>query len=410
MNFQLRTVFLLLLSVAIFTACSDSNSVDSELEVPPLYEFTRDGQSTVSFTGQTTRINMAEEMVSYMKNFDELNKTRLLEMYRNETADGGDADPFSSDELNAAAKNIKSKAAASRDFFFSNTTRSTQIKNQFEGWLEAQVDEVLPARNQQAQPGTAGQLPRGSGAEYVNAKGLDYYDMTGKGLIGALMADQALNHYLGQAVLDEGQNRENNDNGVPEEDNNYTAMEHNWDEAYGYVYGTTSNAANPNPTLEEDASFLGEYLAEVDGMAAFEGTAETVFNAFKRGRAAIVAGRYEIRDEQASIIREELSKVIGVRGVYYLQQAKFLLAQDNPEYGAVFHALSEAYGFIYSLQFTRVPNTDSPYFTGEQVDEMLNRLTSDGPDGFWDVTPETLDAISSQIAGGCGFTVEEAAG
>jgi hypothetical protein len=183
-----------------------------------------------------------------------------------------------------------------------------------------------------------------------------------------------------------------------------------WDEAYGYVYGTTSNVANPNPTLEDEGSFLGEYLAEVDGMAAFEGTAETVFKAFKRGRAAIVAGRYEIRDEQANIIREELSKVIGVRGVYYLQQAKFLLAQDNPEYGAVFHALSEGYGFIYSLQFTRVPNTDSPYFTGKQVDEMLNRLTSDGPDGFWDVTPETLDAISSQIAGGFRFTVEEAAG
>ena len=42
------------------------------------------------------------------------------------------------------------------------------------------------------------------------------------------------------------------------------------------------------------------------------GIADAIYDAFKLGRAAIVAKDYTLRDEQAAIIKVELSKVVGV--------------------------------------------------------------------------------------------------
>ena len=45
------------------------------------------------FSGQTTRIGMATELVGAMLDFDKTSE-ELIEMYTNATASGGDADPF----------------------------------------------------------------------------------------------------------------------------------------------------------------------------------------------------------------------------------------------------------------------------------------------------------------------------
>ena len=71
-------------------------------------------------------------------------------------------------------------------------------------------------------------------------------------------------------------------------------------------------------------------------------------------RAAIVAGAYKLRDEQAEIVKTELSKIIGREAADYLSGA------DKIEVGAwadFFHALSEGWGFILNLQFTKNPDT-----------------------------------------------------
>ena len=47
-----------------------------------------------------------------------------------------------------------------------------------------------------------------------------------------------------------------------------------------------------------------------------------VYDAFKLGRAAIVAKNYTVRDEQVEILREKISMIIGIRAVYYLQGGK----------------------------------------------------------------------------------------
>ena len=405
---DLKKLFLPILLVATVISCdvSDSDS-DIDLETPASYEFTRNGESTVSFTGQTARIRMAMELNDAMMDFDNSTEELLLQMYRNQTADGGDANPFSESSLNEETKSVKEKVAASADYFSSNTAASAQIKSDFEEWISAQVNEVFPNENVLAEPGVPGQIADGSTARYVNAKGLEYDQLVAKGLNGALMADQMLNNYLSTSVLDAGTNREDNDNEVLVNGSNYTTMEHKWDEAYGYVFGNAANTANPLPNLGDADDFLNKYLGRLLGDPDFENIPQEIFDAFALGRAAIVAGEYDIRDQQAQIIREKISEMIGIRAVYYLQSAKNLLDQESPDYGGAFHDLSEGYGFIYSLQFTRVPNTDQPYLTKTEVDGYLTQLT-DG-NGLWDVSLETLDTMSNEIASKFDFTVEETA-
>ncbi|APG58918.1 DUF4856 domain-containing protein [Christiangramia salexigens] len=401
MKRQLIAVFIGGLSLA--SCSSDDQNITPEenlIQVPATYSFERNGNTTVSYSGQTTRLRMTSELLGDFMDFDNSTEESLSNMFSNEN------DPFSASDLNESSKSIKSKVAASALYFSANTVESSEIKQDFEGFITAQMNEVKANKDELAAPGKAGQIADGSSIRYVDSKGLEMNQAFAKSLIGALLVDQMLNNYLSQPVLDEADNRMNNDAGVTEEGKDYTTMEHKWDEAYGYLYGDPSvPTADPNSVLgESEDHLLFNYLGDVDGDDDFAGIAEETFEAFKTGRAAIVAGEYEIRDEQVAIIRENISKVIAVRAVHYLQGGKSALENEN--YGSAFHELSEGFGFIYSLRFTNNPATNKPYLTKSQIDNFKSSLLSGN--GFWDVTPETLDAISEEIAVAFGFSVSEA--
>jgi len=381
---------------ALLTSCSsDDNNLTTtaQVEAPATYQFERDGNSTVSYSGQTTRIEMGEELVDALKNSTST-EAEIDGMFTNTGS------YFSSSELNTSSKNLRSKTAASTDYFSANTTTANAIRAQFDSYIEGQVSEVFPNWNTVATPGNAGQLQENGGTiRYVNAKGLEYDQAVNKGLIGALMVDQMLNNYLSTSVLDAGSNRADNDAEILAEGKDYTVMEHKWDEAFGYLYGTDDALA---PQLGAD-SFLNKYVARVENDEDFTGIAQEIYDAFKLGRAAITEKNYEVRDEQAQIIREKISEIIAIRAVYYLQSAKSVLGTDN---GSAFHDLSEGYGFVMSLQFTRQPGTDIPYFTKAEVDGYLTQLMEGN--GFWDLTSSTLDAMSEEIAAPFNFTIAQA--
>ncbi|KJD32774.1 hypothetical protein PW52_14935 [Tamlana sedimentorum] len=385
---------------SFFVSCSsDDNGGDSGVVAPASYSFTRDGESTVDFNGQTTRILMGEEFLSALT--ETSNSEAVLDaMFAHAE---GESD-FSDADLNASDKNIRSKTAASTDYFSANTTDASAIKADFDSWIAAQVDEVFPNWDTDAVSGTAGKIQEAGGGStrYVNAKGLEYNQAINKSLIGGLMVDQALNNYLSPTVLDAGTNLADNDADIVADGKSYTNMEHKWDEAYGYVYGLNADATNPNADLGAD-SFLNKYIGRVEDDADFAGIADDIYQAFKLGRAAIVAKNYDVRDAQAEIIKEKISEVIGVRAVYYLLQGKLNLGVD---YASAFHDLSEGFGFVYSLQFTRQPNSDEPYFTKAEVDAFIATLT-DG-NGFWDISTDDLDAMATEIASRFNFTTEQA--
>ncbi|WP_026232093.1 DUF4856 domain-containing protein [Neolewinella persica] len=393
---RLLPLIAMLATITLLTGCQDDDDTRPALEVPSDYSFTRDAQSTVSFSGQTTRIAMAEELAVAMINFDQTAEG-LAEMFRNTEG----TMPFADADLNASTKSIRSKVAASHDLFFSNTTASTAIRTTMDEWLTAQVNEVFPNRNEVAAAGQAGQIADGSSVRYVNANGLEYNQAIAKSLIGALMYDQAVNNYLSTAVLDEGTNREDNDMGTVVDRSPYTSMEHKWDEAFGYLFGGSQNPAKPLTDLGTADNFLNKYLGRVEDDADFTGIATDVELAFRTGRAAIVAGDYAERDRQATIIKENLTKVLAVRAVYYLKQGETALTTTPANTGGAFHDLSEGYGFIYSLRF--VAGQDATVVEG-----WITDLTNASGNGFWDLDTTVLATIANEISTAYGISVAEA--
>lgn len=401
---RLNKVFVgLFVASAIFTSCSsddngDDTSGENNVVAPATYVFENNGESSVDFGGQTTRIKMGQEFISALKD-NSKTEAELDAMFAHEE---GAAD-FSDADLNSSGKSIRSKVAASADYFSANSTASIAIKEQLDLWISEQVTDVFPNWDVDAVAGSAGKIQQAGGGStrYVNGKGLEYNQAIAKSIIGGLMVDQMLNNYLSTAVLDEATNIADNDAGTLVDGKNYTNMEHKWDEAYGYLYGNEDTPATPE--LGKD-SFLNEYLGKVEEDSDFAGIANDVYEALKLGRAAIVAKNYVVRDEQVEIIREKISKVIAVRAVYYLQSGKNNLTSDK---ASAFHGLSEAFGFINSLRFTRDNLTGSPVLSSTKIDGFMDTLMADN--GFWDVTPTTLDLISDEISAAYGFTKEQAA-
>jgi len=396
----MKRVFLSMLAVAslIFTSCSSENEdSSSSVTAPDTYTFTRDGETSVSFSGQTTRIAMAEELFDAL--LDETKtSTELLAMLAHEQNNTD----FSDADLNSASNQIWNKLAESVDYFKDDlgelTDDSGEIRDFIEALISDQATTVFPYWVDAATAGNAGQLVSGDKTRYVDAQGVELDQFFAKGLIGTLMTDQILNDYLTLS-----QSADNETVG----DSNYTTMEHYWDEAYGYLYGAEEDTTSPE--LNAD-SFLNKYLSSVDSDSDFTGIAATIFDAFKLGRAAIVAQEYDVRDEQIEIIRENISKVIGVRAVYYLQSGKTALEADNVDHASAFHSISEGLGFVYSLQFTRKANvtTPTPYFTKTQVDSFIDQLL-EPTNGLWDgSTAATLGDLAEEIAAEFDFTVEEA--
>jgi len=385
----------LFLSTFLFLSCSTDDNDSNLISVPATYSFERNGMTTVDFSGQTTRIKMADELAGVLKDPTKTEED-LDGMYTNT------GNKFSEASLNSSTLNIKSKTAASIDYFSANSTDAAAIKADFENWIAAQVNEVYPNWNTDAAVGVAGKIQEaGGGAErWVNAKGLEYDQVIVKGLIGALMVDQMLNNYLSKSVLDEGSNRADNNADILVSGTNYTAMEHKWDEAFGYLYGKEADITAPILGVDQ---YLNKYVNRLNNDPDFASMPTEIYDAFKLGRAAIVAKDYGLRDAQAQILRERISEIIGIRVVYYLQQAKLTLASDK---AAAFHDLSEGVGFIYSLQFTRKPNTNEPYFTKAEVKSFMNTLLSGN--GFWDITNAKLDDLSNRIAVKFKFTVNQA--
>ena len=407
----MKKILFLSCFISIFLSSCDTND-DSGLccgpdpiIAPQNYAFLRNNESTVKFTGQTTRIFMAEELISALKNNETQTQSSLLAMFDHQE---GAAD-FSDPELNASGKSVRSKTAASSDYFSANATEASEIKSMFDSYIGIQTSEVFPNWNTVATPGVAGQIADGSDTRYIGANGLEYNQAFAKGLIGAFVTDQILNNYLSPSVLDAGDNVSNNDNDITDGDNNYTTMEHKWDEAYGYLFGGVAqeNQADPMPTIGDDDSFLNKYVGKTNSDPDFEGIAQEIFDAFKLGRAAIVGKDYDVRNTQAAILQQKISQVIAIRAVYYLQTGK--LSIESGDFGAAFHDLSEGYGFLTSLRFTRDTQTGTSIFTTSEVGSFISELMSDGPNGLWDVTPATLDTISEQIASKFDFTVAQAA-
>jgi len=190
------------------SSCTSDDTPNPEvntIEIPENYTFQRDNSSTVDYNGQTTRLQMSAELLEKFTDFDNASEDLLLNMFSNENS------PFEDISLNESSKSVKSKIAASTQYFSANTVESSEIKNDFASYISDQFTTVKDNKDVLAEAGIAGQIAQDASVRYVNEKGLELNQAFAKGLIGGLLADQILNNYLSQLVLDEADNRVNND-------------------------------------------------------------------------------------------------------------------------------------------------------------------------------------------------------
>lgn len=336
-----------------------------------------EGNSTVSFSGQTTRQDMLAELDSVMRiatgayaskgvPANAVSANVLKNMYANVSS------PFRQTNLNVATdKQLKGKTAGSFTAVEADAER-TRIEN----WLN-KLATASSAYNKTAADGQAGIAVTTSGSRYLlDEKGIEYGQLVQKGIIGAVLMDQMLNVYLGADKLAL-------DNSKPVEGNNYTAQEHSWDEAYGYL---TKNPIYPTPNPADATRYLERYLGNYVRPV---GDPQQLYLALLKGRAAVVNNDVSMRNQQVTAIQQHVEKAIATFAISYLNRTKSLLASDV---ASAQHAFSEGAGFVYALRFG-----PGKKISIAKSDMLFNKLVG-GVKGFYSLTPAIIDEVRNEVA------------
>lgn len=329
-------------------AKKDDGTCTYDYAVPTNYQFTdANGNSTVSYAGQTDRLNQLREIVAKI----ESGKTQtilaqdLKDMFANVGGNGNGNFSFTS------SRQLKDKC-----FSLDQTL--------FEQWLDSAAI-ASQSFTQTATNGQAGVLSNGTSTYLFSKNGFDVKEVTEKLGMGAIFMYQALNIYFGSTNM-------NADNSTPVAGQFYTTMEHYWDEAFGYF------GVDPNFPTVPATDFWSEYS---DAQNATLNSNSVMMNNFLKGRAAIVAKKYTDRDAAITAISTMWEKIAAKQAITYLEAAK-TAGNDATR----LHKLTEAYGFIWSLRY-------APDATRKMTQtEVTNTINLFG-NNLWNLTATDINAI-----------------
>ncbi|MEO0583127.1 MAG: DUF4856 domain-containing protein [Bacteroidota bacterium] len=384
------SIFFSVVIVCLLCACE--RGIPSNVTVPSEYDFNRNGSSTVDVTEPAMRISMSMALLDELYDYENSTLESIMDVWNNTN------DPFDDPALNAYNGSIRSSIASSHDLFGGGNAVSEEVRKTMEDWIKIWALEVFPNTNQAAAPGVPGQIADWIDTRLVPGDGMEYLQVVSKSMNGALFMDQIVNHWLSTDILDAGNNRADNDDGVLVPGKNYTAMEFAWDQAYGYVYGLAPDLKNPMATIGSDDLFLNKYVKLIDKDDDFTGIAQDLFDAYLVGRAAIVSKNYKERDRQADIIKQKISDIMIIRTVFYLQSGINEYNKVPQEMGAYLHDTGEGNGFVYAMQFSKNPKTNEPFFSRAEALAFYADILDDGPNGLWSTKMSTLQQISEDIA------------
>lgn len=318
--------------------------------VPTTYAFTNaNGVNTVDYSGQTDRVNQLKEMMAYIKSGKDgvIQAAVIDDMFANQN------DPFTF----TSTKQLRDKCFSLDLPMF-----------------DAYIDSVALASvsyAQSASNGQAGTLTTGTSEYLFSANGIEYAQLIEKGLMGAIFQYQALNVYFGAGKM-------NVDNTTPVSGQAYTAMEHHWDEAFGYFTVPTDFPTTPA------TDFWGKYCAAQNGAL---NSNSVMMNNFLKGRAAISANVLTDRDAAIQSIREMWENIAAYQAMTYLDQAISSFGTDQAKF---LHVTSEAYAFILCLRYAP---TETRNLSTQQVSDLLAEFGTN----FWNLTLADLQNIKATL-------------
>lgn len=347
------------------TSCEKSNVQSQNTVVTPsTYSFQRNGKSSVSYSGQTDRLNQLGAMKTKMQTADAgsiVLESDLLAMYANTGGNANGNFSFSS------SKQLKSKTFSLDQAFFESMLKSAAA---------ASVDGNTGVN---AANGTAGLITRSSGSTIlVDAKGFEFTQLFEKGIMGAVFYYQIVNIYLTDEKIGEGV-----DNITVDTANNSTAMEHHWDEAFGYFGAPVDFTSDYQGA--ESPSYWANYCNSFDNVLG--GLNASFMNSYIRGRAAIVANNHDVKIDKANWINIHFSELIAACAIHYANQAKATTDQ-----GDLLHMLSECYAFTRALRYA---NPNSREFTPTEVDTLLMNAFNGN---LWEVTATDLNNLINALS------------
>lgn len=345
------------------------------ISVPTTYAFMRDGQSTVSYSGQTERLDMLatikSELLLKADAGQVVTEQALLDAFANTGGNGAGLFPFTS------TKQLRNK-----------TFQPDLDNNLFEGFFASLAEaSVAGSNNVQAANGTAGLITRENKGTtiLVDENGREFTQLVEKGLMGAVFYNQIYNVYLSDARTgDEVENVALSDG------KNYTPKEHHWDEAFGY-WAPPLDFTSPWPSerASEDR-FWSHYSNTVDNVNNGQlGTNKIIMDAFIAGRAAVVNQDLETKNAKRVVLAENLDLVAAGVAVHYINSSiRFF---NEGKIGELFHVLTEAWAFTNALRYN--PDRKLELSALEEIME-----TDFGANGnFWNVTAAGMNKAKATI-------------
>lgn len=377
----MKKLSFVLLGAVLFTASckkDDPDPANSGPVQPKTYSF-----DNVSYSGQTTRLDMLAELTSEMKkpaSGTAVDGQVLLDMFANENS------PFTDGSLNSATKQLKNKCfdaageAPKASTFEYYMTRLGSLSAQHTGtWA----------------PGTAGVATSGSKAYYLDENGVEYAQIVEKGLMGAVFYYQIAETYTRDGKIG------NSVDNTTVTDGKGTDMEHHWDEAFGY-FGAPVDLTEAN-YADKSLRYHAKYATK--GSKAGLNTVGNVMDQFIKGRFSISNKNYTARDEAAAQLRKEYEMILVTTAIHYINGAISNFSDDAKRN----HELSEAYAFIISLHYNSdklISDADltmvKDYFRldmgGHKVPSFLNITTAklnEAKDKL--STVYSLDAVKDQL-------------
>lgn len=391
-----RFVLVLALIIGLTTACKKDDGDGTPAPSTPTFRVTKidynsltpttsykapfllaNGDSTIDRTDGRNRLRMFRALATYISSSitagTAIDETKLNNMYAN-IGSPFDA-PYA--DLNDVDMSIKEATAASKS---NQLAVHTYLQGAF-----ANMAEISTQASQTAVKGTAGKL----GTYLVDEDGVEWNQIIQKGLIGAFQLD-----YIGNVLLNTGLDADNS-RLIPGK--KYTQLEHNWDEAYGfltfndmYFMGVIDETA-PKPTGVNSEYYLGSYAWEYNkpGFVKLHG-------AFLKGRAAIHNNDMVTVRAQAAIIRDVLEKAIAGAAEGYMYKSGVATSTEASRA----HAFGEGLGFVYSTRFCTLSGADNAFSNG-----VYNGLINATTPTFYDIAVAQYTTARTAITTKFGIVV-----
>ncbi|HLG03086.1 MAG TPA: DUF4856 domain-containing protein [Bacteroidia bacterium] len=335
MNKFQSALFAFTMSAVAFSSCK-KESIEPPppppggYTVPTTYNF-----ANVNYSGQSYRLDMMTALTTYMKTGNTPNTVVSAATMKNMYSNSGS--PFSDSVLDNCGKQIKNKIYPADQLLFeafmdSLALASTSTVTGSNGVAGVVVSSADPSK------------------KYLcDANGVEWTQVIEKGIMGACFYYQTTAFYLDASQIGTGVD---NTTVIPGEG---TAMEHHWDEAFGYFGVPVDFPANV-----ATVRYWGKYCNERNTLM---GTNATMMNAFLAGRAAISNNDHSVKDAQVTVIRETWDKYLAATIISYLNKAVTNISDDAQRN----HSLSEAIGFLIAIKYNPACLLDSTQIAAVQA-------------------------------------------